>query len=279
MRILKPLEVDAEEVFNETIKNKSVENQIILNSLKELVFYRYKTYENNKLELGKINNPIVLDKNKKDTLINCYSRDSKYYIGKLTAEIISKQDVHVQSNCPCCGLSSPDTIDHYLPKTEFPEYSILPINLIPSCGTCNNLKKSNWRDGINRQYLNFYFDSFIKQKFLYAYITFDAINKNYPSVSFKLEKPNLISEKEFEIVKSHYEKLNLFKRCESHAVSEISNVYTEISMGKEIDIKIHKNTLLRRVNVYKRNYGVNNWRTCLYEALANSDEFLSTCIS
>lgn len=279
MRILKPLEKNAEEVFNETIKNKSVDNQNILNSLKQLVFYRYKTYENNKIELGRITNSIILDTNKKHTLINCYSRDSKCYIGKLTAELISQQDVHIQSSCPYCGLSSPDTIDHYIPKTEFPEYSILPINLIPSCGTCNNLKKSKWREGINRKYLNFYFDSFIKQKFLYAYITFDAINRSYPNVSYRLEKPNLISEKEFKIVKSHYEKLNLFKRYASHAVSEISNVYMEISMSKEIDIETHKNTLLGRAKVYKRNYGVNHWKTCIYEALANSYEFLNSCIS
>ncbi|QCG68121.2 hypothetical protein [Pseudomonas veronii] len=40
-------------------------------------------------------------------------------------------------SCPMCGGDGPRTIEHYLPKECYPEYSVLSYNLIPSCGTCN----------------------------------------------------------------------------------------------------------------------------------------------
>lgn len=44
--------------------------------------------------------------------------------------------------CPYCGnIGTPDTIDHYLPKADYPEFSIFSDNLVPSCFHCNNNRK------------------------------------------------------------------------------------------------------------------------------------------
>ncbi|CAD5379365.1 hypothetical protein OF001_U530002 [Pseudomonas sp. OF001] len=42
--------------------------------------------------------------------------------------------------CPLCGFGHASTLDHYLPKSKFPQFSILPLNLIPSCKDCNTGK-------------------------------------------------------------------------------------------------------------------------------------------
>ena len=42
--------------------------------------------------------------------------------------------------CPYCGINTADTLDHYLPKELFPEFSVNAANLIPCCGRCNLLK-------------------------------------------------------------------------------------------------------------------------------------------
>ncbi len=42
--------------------------------------------------------------------------------------------------CPYCLERSTETLDHYLPKSSFPLLSITPVNLIPSCDTCNRKK-------------------------------------------------------------------------------------------------------------------------------------------
>jgi hypothetical protein len=35
--------------------------------------------------------------------------------------------------CPFCGIGQASTLDHYLPKAKFPQLSVTPLNLVPSC--------------------------------------------------------------------------------------------------------------------------------------------------
>ena len=44
--------------------------------------------------------------------------------------------------CPMCGSETHKTVEHFLPRKPWAEFSILSLNLIPSCGTCNS-KRSN----------------------------------------------------------------------------------------------------------------------------------------
>lgn len=46
------------------------------------------------------------------------------------------------SSCPYCGISSPVTLDHYLPRNEklFPHLSFFLNNLVPSCTDCQGAK-------------------------------------------------------------------------------------------------------------------------------------------
>ncbi|EPJ1914418.1 HNH endonuclease [Vibrio cholerae] len=40
--------------------------------------------------------------------------------------------------CPFCGdIGQTKNLDHFLPKAHFPEFSIMPLNLVPSCRDCN----------------------------------------------------------------------------------------------------------------------------------------------
>jgi len=40
--------------------------------------------------------------------------------------------------CPYCGMRANVTVDHYLPKDEFPQFSMLGMNLVPACSDCQN---------------------------------------------------------------------------------------------------------------------------------------------
>ncbi|MKC25976.1 HNH endonuclease, partial [Listeria monocytogenes] len=40
--------------------------------------------------------------------------------------------------CPFCGdIGQTKNIDHFLPIAHYPEFSVMPINLVPSCRDCN----------------------------------------------------------------------------------------------------------------------------------------------
>lgn len=44
-------------------------------------------------------------------------------------------------SCPMCGSPGGPSLDHALPRTAFPEFSILRENLVPACTICNTDEK------------------------------------------------------------------------------------------------------------------------------------------
>ena len=62
--------------------------------------------------------------------------------------------------CPSCGEDGkPETLDHYLPKTHYPEYSILTKNLVPMCSKCQGVKLAEvLSNSGQRQFIHPYFD-------------------------------------------------------------------------------------------------------------------------
>ena len=65
--------------------------------------------------------------------------------------------------CPSCGEEgSPSTIDHYLPKEDYPHFSVTPANLTPMCDACQTAKGQETVDkGGRRIFLHPYFDEFL----------------------------------------------------------------------------------------------------------------------
>lgn len=46
--------------------------------------------------------------------------------------------------CPICTVKVSKTLDHYLPKSKFPQFSLTPSNLIIMCGDCNKEKSEHF---------------------------------------------------------------------------------------------------------------------------------------
>ncbi len=62
--------------------------------------------------------------------------------------------------CPLCGVRDVTDLDHYAPRSIFPEYSVHPKNLIPTCHECNTVKDNVWlTKGGHRIVFNSYFDN------------------------------------------------------------------------------------------------------------------------
>ncbi|RQU49580.1 HNH endonuclease [Burkholderia cenocepacia] len=59
----------------------------------------------------------------------------------LNAELKARRNDHGLAECPSCGSPFiPDTLDHFMPKEDWPEFSIYPNNLIPQCRGCAPIK-------------------------------------------------------------------------------------------------------------------------------------------
>lgn len=73
------------------------------------------------------------------------------------------RDVPIGS-CPMCGNLTVGTVEHYLPKTPFPEFSVFSWNLVPSCNSCNQKRGSKHVNGVSHQLLHPIFDRVILDK-------------------------------------------------------------------------------------------------------------------
>ncbi|NTF10609.1 HNH endonuclease [Agrobacterium rubi] len=63
--------------------------------------------------------------------------------------------------CPMCGSPMTGTLDHYLPKEHYPEFSIFSKNLIPACPACNSsVKKEIFKGSTSpERFLHPYYDT------------------------------------------------------------------------------------------------------------------------
>jgi|KBSSwiStaDraftv2_1062776.scaffolds.fasta_scaffold102224_4 5-methylcytosine-specific restriction endonuclease McrA len=62
--------------------------------------------------------------------------------------------------CPMCGSGMTGTLDHFLPRDKFPEFSVMLANLIPACSQCNSSGKRQVYRGDNPEsFIHPYFET------------------------------------------------------------------------------------------------------------------------
>ena len=100
-------------------------------------------------------NPFGYTNQDKVDLLKLYSYQSKI-IQKLKNSITTTEHNRIINTCQNCTISEVNSFDHIIPKNEFPEFSVNPKNLFPSCTICNGYKSEVWRHNGTNLFLNLY---------------------------------------------------------------------------------------------------------------------------
>jgi len=133
--------------FVEVINEKNGNRRNSLLGVQNRISNCYQTYLND-FETLQFSNGSIFNNTElieKEALNHCYSvRTNTFKLKR--GEIFESQSIQIKAFCPYCLLNKPATLDHYIGKTEYPEYSILIKNLIPCCNVCNQKKKTNIGD-------------------------------------------------------------------------------------------------------------------------------------
>lgn len=275
MKKLNPPNINAEQAYK-TIKerSRSEDKKQRLENLESYIFDRYSDYLCSVEILESITSSRITEDEDKNALQSCYSRNSKGYLeGEVVANIIGIQSIQHKQKCPYCGLDKPRTIDHYLPKSIFPEFSIFPPNLIPCCGYCNSKKNDTWLKDGERNYLNLYYDDIPEGiEFLYTRLIYidDSL---VPLISFTLENNFGINQGLFKLIERHYENLNLLNEYSESIEEEFSSIIDKIENYPILSIDEHKQSIERDYRTIVRKYGVNFWKASFLKGLLNCDEF------
>ncbi|WP_201542494.1 HNH endonuclease [Psychrobacter faecalis] len=156
-------------------------------------------------------NPVVVGDLKHSEIKSIYS---KFFVPSRfdSRDIYNEIKASAKEGCPYCGfLRDIEELDHFLPKSKYPQFSILTSNLIPSCKTCNQTyKKSSFATCYKEQIIHPYMDyvHFFEEKWIDAELNVSE----YEKVRFFASPPESWSERDQERAKFHFEKFNLTTR-------------------------------------------------------------------
>ncbi len=249
-------------------RHLSMRNSLL--AIKSLVSDKYNAYIalNGKLEdINRLaeNHP---NRSELDSLKKCYDYNTGV-INTLRQAILATTD-----SCPYCQINNElNKRDHYLPKALFAEFSILSLNLIPTCDICNEIKSYNVFNQTERRIIHPYYDQINNHRFLCADI---SIYNDTPVVNYRVENIESIDPYLFEVIKKHFEVLNLQKRYGKISHKELHR--TIRCFGRNAPCRKCPIEITRYFNGEadnsKENYGVNHWNTALLHGMAACDDII-----
>lgn len=209
----------------------------------------------------------------KADLENCYASSTATF-GEIVKQIRTSQHRDLQGTCQYCGIQKPNTIDHYLPQADFPEFSVLALNLLPCCNECNTKKNNYWLDNGFRGIINFYIDNLPQIQFLFCDITFDTTNE-IPNIKYRLDIPTTINSRLRTIITNHFARLDLCNKYGGYIhdfiTDKINSIVSYLNSNDPNDIK---QRIKSETTNLKNRYGINNWRTVITDELSNNADFI-----
>lgn len=120
-----------------------------------------------------------------------------------------KEDIKSDAEAICllCALNEYDSLDHYLPRAIFPEFSISSRNLVPICTVCNrDWKKQMWGGGSNRPFFHPHVDYLAVDDYLLCDV--NVVNSAL-SIKFSIDITKASDPILGKILTNHFSNLNL----------------------------------------------------------------------
>lgn len=176
------------------------------------------------------------------------------------------------SICPYCGQRTVSTLDHYLPKTQYPVFAVTPFNLVASCSECNTIKKVTIINKREDEVIHPYYDNFDDSVWIKAIV----IEKFPISFNFTTQRPTIWTDEKYSRIIKHFETFELNSLYSPNADSRFNNDFKSIKddyiMG---DSDYVKQSFKRKISSCQ-NIWLNSWEAAMYEALLDNDWFYDT---
>jgi hypothetical protein len=162
------------------------------------------------------------------------------------------------------------TLDHYVPKANFPLYSLMPGNLIPCCRDCNSEKLNAFSATLDGQTLHPYFDDpkFFNEQWVAARV----IASTPPVIEYYVSPPAHWSPAERNRVAAHFTEYGLAERFGVEAGADLpETIDTRRTTLHGFSPKEYSDYL--REKSENMNLPVNNWRRVMFSSLAHDKWF------
>lgn len=173
--------------------------------------------------------------------------------------------------CPLCCVQRANTLDHHLPKTEYPTFSITPANLVPCCSDCNHLKLTYKPKSSAEESLHPYYDFVDDARWLFA----NVVEEQPVSLIFFADPPDYWSTTKRSRVIRHFDSLNLARLYTSQSSDHLPSMRFRLerllNAAGPRGVREH---LLEELDDHLKDRN-NSWQIAMYDALSKSQWYCS----
>lgn len=214
-------------------------------------------------------NPNVIGTLTKNDLEKLYEQ---YFAkkGKPARAVYDQIKNSAQEQCPYCGgIGTPKNVDHYLPKAHFPQFSVLPLNLVPSCRDCNMDGKGHaYATSAGEQIIHPYLDKtqFFDEQWISAVFYYKP-NGEPSYVQYFVTPPDHWLQVDKDRVTNHFISFDIAKRYGDQAARELSATLKQIEslIGKGTSEEdIIEVLIAPQIDAYF----CNHWKRIMYQSIA-----------
>lgn len=218
----------------------------------------------------------------KSNLINLYENNLRNK-DKPARDYYDSLLVSSGERCPFCGdIGHTKNLDHFLPKAHFPEFSVMPLNLVPSCRDCNMGEKGQTYATCEvEQAIHPYVDKdiFFQEQWVFA----EYLNEDDGALRYYTCCPENWRQEDKDRAQNHFSNLNLADRYRLEAAKHLSEIidqrnafinvihrFNEYATPQEIKNAFIEASLEPIIN---SNQFPNHWKKVMYQCLASSHDF------
>lgn len=187
--------------------------------------------------------------------------------------IESMRDLSSHKVCPMCGSTHSGTLDHFLPKEDYPQYAVYSKNLVPAC-SCNSRRgRLLTGESAEERLLHPYFDDCLTRRLLIAkFEQLGAIPKT--SLTINCDKRDPL----YPAINFHAQSIVLKSSILKHISDTWSKLYRrpgEVvrNLNKNhLDPRTVKQILLEELDYLDAFYeSKNNWRSVFVAGLLDEE--------
>lgn len=215
--------------------------------------------------------PIAIETLTKSDLVKVYDN---YFVpqGKPARIIYNALLNAAEEKCPFCGgIGTPRNLDHFLPKAHFPQFSVLPRNLVPACRDCNmDGKGHDFATKAEDQIIQPYADKarFFQDQWVFA-IYHPGENGEPGRFEYFVNAPREWPEVDKQRARKHFHDFDLARRYATKAAQLTATVLSQITTLQTIGLDSEDiNAALLKPGVNQAPFA-NHWQRGMYQALMN----------
>jgi len=212
---------------------------------------------------------IVIAAMTKAELVKIYDQ---YFVpeGKIARRVYDSILSSSLEKCPFCGgIGTPRNIDHFLPKSLFPQFSVLPYNLVPACRDCNMDGKADaFARSADSQPIQPYLEAsrFFDEQWVYASYYVDRLDAP-GRFEYFVSAPNEWEDVDKKRVESHFSNFDLARRYSVKAAEHVATVHAQMQKMRAVGLSEETiKTVLLKPGVDRAPF-INHWQRAMYQAL------------